>query len=329
MIYIDGCYGEGGGQILRTTLALSVITQQPITIENIRKNRPVQGLQAQHLTVVKAFEKICNAQVQGAEKNSTKLVFKPNKISGGDYIFDIGTAGSVTLLAQALLPILIKKHSKIKLIGGTHVNWSPSYDYFENVFVPALGKMNVSVTTNIQKYGFYPRGKGQITIETKECKIKPFDFLDCCPSDTMHGKIILSNLPEHVAQRERKTIGTEFDDIEKLEIKKVEAQSPGNCITLWKGLTGAGILGSIGVPAETVAKNVCAQLKQEKGFGVDVHLSDQIMIYMALAKAGKIYTREITGHARTNAHVIEQFKQFMDIKFNFEKHDNGYLISVE
>lgn len=327
MIEIDGSLGEGGGQILRTLLALSTITQKPIRIYNIRANRPNPGLRPQHLTVVKAFQKVADAEVKGAEVGSREIFFTPSDIKEGRYVFDVGTAGSVTLLAQALIPALINTRSELVLRGGTHVKWSPTYDYFENVFVPAIRRMGVDIHTNIIRYGFYPHGGGEIKITVKPSSLKAFQRYNKNEKEygKVRGVIVLSNLPGHVARRERKVILSEFNEVEDIKIREVEALDPGNSITLWKGFVGADVLGEKGVRAEEVAKKVCTELKDQFDFDVDVHLSDQLLIYMALAGKSELYVKEITSHAKTNAKIIEKF---LDIEFKFEKYKDGWIVKI-
>ena len=328
MIQINGSFGEGGGQILRTSLALSTITKKPVKVYNIRANRPIPGLRNQHLTVVNAFKTISGAEVEGANIGSMQLIFNPGKVKRGNFEFDITTAGSVTLLAQALIPALINTNNKLVFKGGTHVKWSPTYDYFENVFIPAIKKMGSNIKTNIERYGFYPHGGGKINVEIEPSTIKSYDFIGNENSENkekVNGRIIISNLPEHIACRERNVIIQEFKDVEDVRIKKIDANDPGNSVTLWKGFVGASALGEKGVPAEKVAEKVCRRLKEQTGYGVDVNLADQLLIYMALAKGGNMYTKVISQHTKTNAYVIEQF---LDVKFKFNKKNKGWVITV-
>ena len=163
MIHIDGSQGEGGGQILRTALSLSALLGLPVTIENIRANRPKAGLRPQHLTAVKALKEICGAEVEGMAVDSRRIAFRPGRVRPGNYFFDVGTAGSVTLILQALLlPLaLAPGPSRIKLRGGTHVPWSPPYHYLAEVFLPTLALMGIQTAVRLGKWGWYPKGGGE------------------------------------------------------------------------------------------------------------------------------------------------------------------------
>src|SRR3989338_11611536 len=181
MLEIDGSYGEGGGQIIRTAIAMSAIKQVPIRIINIRANRSKPGLQAQHLTGVKAAAELCGAKVSGAELGSTELTFEPGKIRFGKFRFDIGTAGAITLVLQTLIPIAAFAPSKTKfeIIGGTNVLHAPPIEYFQNVFCDYAEKFGLIVTANVEKYGFFPKGGGVVRVEVKPAKsYKPINLTE-------------------------------------------------------------------------------------------------------------------------------------------------------
>ncbi|MEM2874388.1 MAG: RNA 3'-terminal phosphate cyclase, partial [Candidatus Nanoarchaeia archaeon] len=167
MLEIDGSFGEAGGQILRTAVALSAITKIPIKVTNIRASRPEPGLKAQHLVGLKAAAELCNAELTGAELGSKEIIFKPGKIKGGSFRFDVGTAGSITLVLQTLVPIAAFAPSKVKLklIGGTNVAWSPPIEFFQNIFCDYAEKFGLLITSEIEKYGFYPKGGGLVKVE--------------------------------------------------------------------------------------------------------------------------------------------------------------------
>ncbi|HSB47719.1 MAG TPA: RNA 3'-terminal phosphate cyclase [Candidatus Bilamarchaeum sp.] len=306
MIKIDGAYGEGGGQVIRTALTLSAITQTPVEIENIRANRPTPGLQPQHLMAAKAVRNICRGTLEGAEIGSRRLSFSPGPIIGGKYDFDIGTAGSVTLVAQTILPIFLRanKPSHARISGGTHVMKSPGYDYFENVFAPALGKFGIQLQCRMEKPGYYPRGGGVM-----EISIGPGPVSGCTDwaSGDLVTKVIirLSGLDDGIAIREKKIFVQ--NSIEKIFLRRDEALSVGNAITAWRGYRGSYVLGEKGKRAEAVAKEALDALNAETG-QVDMHLADQLLIYAALAEGP---TRFTTGsaslHLRTNAYVISKF----------------------
>jgi RNA 3'-terminal phosphate cyclase (ATP) len=305
MIEIDGSHGEGGGQIIRTALTFSAITKKPVRITNIRANRPNPGLRMQHLTGARAVRSVCRGTLTGAELGSSELVYEPGEIVGGRYEFDIGTAGSVTLVAQTLLPILLgaAKESELRIIGGTHVMKSPGYDYFERVFVPAVALFGAQVETKLVKPGYYPRGGGQIDVSVKPSK------LHGCASwpagEEVQALIRVSRLPEGIAIREKKIFVQ--NEIAKVFIRSDEALSLGNAVTAWKGVRGAYVLGEKGKRAETVAQEALDALNAEKG-DVDLHLADQLLAYAALAEGSTSYsTSAISSHFSTNAEIIKKF----------------------
>jgi len=305
MIEIDGAYGEGGGQIIRTALTLSAITQKPVKITNIRANRPNPGLQPQHLTACKAVRNVCRGTLSHAEVGSTELTFEPGPIVGGKYEFDIGTAGSVTLVAQTLIPILLgaSKESELRVIGGTHVMKSPGYDYFENVFMPAVAQFGALVETRMLKPGYYPKGGGIVEVDVKPAKL--WGCTSWLQADNAQVLIRLSGLPTAIAIREKKIFVQ--NNIETVFLRQNEALSVGNAITAWKGYRGAYVLGEKGKRAEVVAQECLDALKAEK-HDVDLHLADQLLIYAALADGGTRYTTSrISDHLRTNAYIISRF----------------------
>ncbi|MFH1785751.1 MAG: RNA 3'-terminal phosphate cyclase [Candidatus Micrarchaeota archaeon] len=305
MIEIDGSFGEGGGQVIRTSLTLSAITKKPVRIFNIRANRPKPGLQMQHLTAARAVRSVCRGTLEGAELESSEIRFNPGEIVGGKYQFDIGTAGSVTLVAQTIIPILLdaNKESEIRIIGGTHVIKSPGYDYFEKVFLPAISKFGAIVESEMVKPGYYPRGGGEI-----EVKIKPSKLAGCeswQQSNEIFAMLRVSELPSSIAIREKKIFVQ--NEIEKVFIRQNPALSPGNSVTTWKGYRGAYVLGEKGKRAEEVAKEALDILNSENE-DVDCHLADQLLIYAVLSDGKTKYkTSRITEHFSTNKEIILKF----------------------
>jgi len=305
MIEIDGAYGEGGGQIIRTALTLSAITQRPVNIKNIRAGRPNPGLQPQHLTACKAVRNVCRGTLGHCEVGSTELSFEPGPIVGGKYDFDIGTAGSATLVAQTLIPILLyaSKESELRITGGTHVMKSPGYDYFERVFVPAIRLFGAAVECRMLKTGYYPRGGGII-----EVKVKPSKLHGCTafPEEEKAQVIIrLAGLPMGIAIREKKIFVQ--NGIEAIFVRQDDALSIGNAVTAWKGFRGSYALGEKGKRAEAVAQEALEQLNSEKG-NVDCHLADQLLLYAALAEGKTGYAAShASAHLGTNAYIISKF----------------------
>ncbi len=309
MIEIDGSYGEGGGQILRTALSMSVMTGQPVRIYNIRKNRPKKGLQMQHLAAVRALKQVSNADVEGVSLGSEEVVFRPGTVRPGSYHFDIKTAGSTVLLTQAVLPALLfaGRRSNITVEGGTHVPFSPTYEEYAYAFLPVLEMMGAHVEPRILRYGFYPRGGGRITSIIEPVKELKGVILDRPIEEKTNVSIIIGGLPEHVAKRERAVILKHYPDA-NIKINRVDSLSPGNAVIFHRFGLGIHSLGRRGKPAEEVAEEVCKEYEREKMYPVDKHTADQVMLYMALAKErSRIITSEITQHAKTHAWIIEQF----------------------
>lgn len=301
---INGAYGEGGGQIIRTSLSLAAITNTPIHIKNIRAARNKKGLQPQHLTACLAVKEICDG-ILVAEKGSTDLYFEPGRVVPGNYDFDIGTAGSVVLVAQTLIPILIMQNKKsvIRIVGGTHVRKSPSFDYLQQVFLPAISKFGAKVNAKLLRAGFYRAGGGIIELE-----IFPSELFGCTKwqrDNLGQGIIRISRLPRSIAEREEFILLQ--NGIEKITIIEDKALSPGNAITLWKGLNGSYLPGERGKLAETVAQEAVNFLQKQTA-EVDCHLADQLIIYAFLSQAKTIYeTSLISKHLETNLHFTSLF----------------------
>lgn len=305
IVQIDGSFGESGGQILRTALTLSSITQKPFRIFNIRAKRSNPGLRPQHLTAAKAVRSICRGTLEGAEIGSRELVFRPGKIVGGKYEFNISTAGSTVLVAQTILPILFsaKKKSSITIIGGTHVLKSPGWDYFSEVFIPAIRLFGAKIKGELIESGYYPKGGGRIRIETEPSKFKGMEKWP--GKEKTKGIIRVSRLPVSIAMREKKVLLN--SNITDVRIIEEEALSPGNAVTLWNGLRGSYVPGKRGKRAEKVAQEAVEELERENG-DVDRHLADQLCVYAFIAKGKTAFTAsEKTNHFETNVETIKKF----------------------
>ena len=306
VIEIDGATGESGGQILRTSLALSCIFGKPVRVFNIRAGRPKSGLAAQHLTACNLLSEICGAKMQGATIGSTELSFSPGKISGGNYKFDIGTAGSCTLLLQAALPVLVHagEKSTLEITGGTHVLHSPTFEYFSNVFLPAAEKFGVRAGAKLGRIGFYPKGGGKVSLSVEPSKLSGCKFKR--HDGAVHYSVLSALLPPHVIAREGAEVKKAFPGSAG-EAHAADAACAGNALTVWSGTFGASALGEIGKPAEKVAKEACDSLAQglQSGCSIDAHLADQLLIYAALAEGkSEFSTPEFSSHLRTNADVV-------------------------
>lgn len=320
MIIIDGSQGEGGGQILRTALSLSTVLSRPMTIENIRANRPKPGLRPQHLTAVRALKEICDAEVEGLKGGSRRIVFQPRRIMPGNYVFDVGTAGAVTLIIQALLPplALASGPSRIILRGGTHVPWSPSCHYLSEVFLPTLGLMGIQTAIRLKQWGWYPKGGGEVELDIQPVKtLQSLELLQPWEPEEVNVVCASSNLPGHILEREQRRIR------EILQSRGLAAQyerlegtaiGQGNIvfITTRSGRAAAGFsaLGAKGKPGEQVAEEAAQSFLAflDSGAAVDEHLGDQVLPWLALAPGrSSILVQRISSHLRTNLWVVNQF----------------------
>ncbi len=326
MLKLDGSYGEGGGQILRTAFSLSCITGKPVEIYNIRAARKKPGLQPQHLTGVLGCAEIARAEVVGAELNSTRLVFIPKKHKGGEYLFDVektvgkGSAGSITLLLQAiLLPLcLANGPSRLILRGGTHVTWSPSFHFFNEVLLPTLRKTGIQTHAELKQWGFYPIGKGEVSVEITPVKrLMPLQLENRGNLKRISGLSAAANLPAHIAQRQKEAaLNLLRNEGYEADIEIVEAAAIGRGTFCFinpefeNGIAGFGALGEIHKRAETVGEEAARAFLDymKSGAAVDLHLADQILPYLALAEGSSSYTtQEITRHLLTNIWVVQQF----------------------
>jgi RNA 3'-terminal phosphate cyclase (ATP) len=331
MIKLDGSVGEGGGQILRTALSLSMVTQQPFTIENIRAKRPKPGLLRQHLTAVRAAASICNAELDGAELGATRLVFQPRQIRGGEYAFAIGSAGSATLVLQTLLPALMcaDRSSHVTIEGGTHNSMAPPFHFIERSFVPLLVRMGAKVNVAIQRYGFYPAGGGRVVANIDPTPpLTPISLADRGALRRGFAESYIAAVPIHVAERELETIGRTMGwASSELMIRGLDKrQGPGNVLLVTlehENVTEvfAGF-GEKGKTAEQVAREAYREARAylAKPAAVGAMLADQLMIPFSMAGGGYFTTHDVTDHARTNARVIEAF---LPIRIEQESHDGG------
>ena len=316
MLTIDGSLGEGGGQILRTSLALGLLTRTPFRIERIRANRAKPGLMRQHLTAVRAAVECSGARVEGAGVGSTRLALWPGEVVAGEYRFSVGTAGSATLVLQTVLPALLGASAPSTLIleGGTHNPMAPPFDFLERVFLPLLGRMGAQVTTKLERRGFYPAGGGRFAVEIQPAELRPLHLVERGAIRARRATAIFAGLPFEVARREldavRAALGWEEACCRPLE---VASAGPGNAVQLeiesehiTELFTG---FGERGLRAESVAEAVAAEAAAYLAADVPVgeHLCDQLLLPLALAKGGSFRTLAPTEHTRTQLHTIAQF----------------------
>jgi RNA 3'-terminal phosphate cyclase (ATP) len=329
-IEIDGSFGEGGGQILRTSLALSLVTGRPFIINNIRAGRKKPGLLRQHLTAVNASMEISNAEVTGNFIDSRELYFAPRKVKPGRYRFDVGTAGSCTLVFQTVLPALAiaDGESELVLEGGTHNPYAPPFDFLEKTFIPILNRMGPEVSARLERPGFYPAGGGKIAISIKPMeKLSQLDLLERGKIKRMSARAVVAKLPRSIAERELKVI-KESLALEQVSLNIEEianSRGPGNVLIveieseqITEVFTGFGVRG---VRAEKVAEQTAKEVVEYLSSDVPVgkYLADQLLIPMALAGVGKFKTLPQTEHTITN---IRTLKLFLDIDIKVTDAEN-------
>ena len=322
MIEIDGAHGEGGGQLVRNAAALAAVTGKPVRVTNIRAKRPNPGLAAQHVVALKAVSAVANAQIEGLQLGSRQIVVRPGTLAGGKHRFDVGTAGSVTLVLQACLPpaLLAPAPTELYLIGGTDVKWSPPLDYFRFVFLPLLERMGGHVEVEVLKRGYYPRGGGEIRVKvTPTSGLRPLAVEPPGVLRRVRGIAHAANLPEHVPQRMKQSAARRFVAIAEAKIQEqvlgAEAGvGPGGALVLWteheNTVLGASALAERGTPAEDVGQSAADELVSDlkAHASLDVHASDQVLIYGALARGeSRFSAREVTGHALTTMWLLEAF----------------------
>lgn len=323
MLMIDGSQGEGGGQIVRSSLAMSLITGRPFMMDRIRAGRKKPGLMRQHLASVHAAATVGKAHVEGAEMGSTRLTFRPNEIVPGTHHFRVGTAGSATLVLQTVLPPLLiaDDESHLTLEGGTHNAWAPPLDFLQHAFLPLVNRMGPSVTVDLRRPGFYPRGGGAFSAHIQ-------------PSHTLVGgellergnlierkvRAVVSALPQHIAKRECDRIARKTGWPQAcFHIHQVEApRGPGNVVTIelhsahvTEVFTG---FGQLGVRAEQVADRTlkAARAYLEADVPVGPHLADQLMLPLGVSAhlgggGGAFHTMPLTRHSITHIDVLQQF----------------------
>ena len=334
MVVIDGSYGEGGGQVLRSALTLAALTGQPTRIEHISAGRSRPGLRPQHLTAVRAAAAVCEARLEGDELGSQTVTFEPaGPPASGSYTFDVaavtrgGSAGSVALLVQTvLLPLaLAKGDSRLTLRGGTHVPWAPPASYLEHVFLPLLARMGVGAHLDLMRWGFYPAGGGeiQVRVEGRAKSLCPIALTGRKELQRIWGTAVVMNLPAHIPQRmadRARNVLAGAGLRARVEPLRLRGAGPGAGIFLFAEYTawptgeavavGFTAYGRKGLPAERVAEDACEQLllHHRSGAPADSHLADQLVLPMALADGeSRVRTSQVSQHLLTNVWVVRRF----------------------
>lgn len=315
-IELDGSQGEGGGQILRTALTLSMITGTPFCIERIRAKRSKPGLLRQHLTAVQAAADICGATIDGAYIGSQTLNFKPGPIRGGDYTFAIGTAGSCTLVLQTVLPALwfADSPSTVTVSGGTHNSMAPPADFLSRAWLPAVRQMGVVTELELKRHGFYPAGGGELfATVTPTPALTPLALNSRGEIRGIRAEAIVAGVPFGVAKRELERICSQIAYVDTRVRELPAREGPGNVVLIeiehdgvTEIFTGFGEKGTL---AEKVADRAARQARHYLASRACVgeHLADQLLLPLAMAGGGCFTTTTASEHLETNARVIEKF----------------------
>lgn len=321
MITIDGSLGEGGGQVLRTSLSLSMITGEPLSIINIRAGRKKPGLMRQHLTAVRAAAEVSAASVEGDAPGSTELEFRPGTMRHGDYTFSVGTAGSATLVLQTVLPALLAVDgtSEITLEGGTHNPMAPPFDFLERTFAPLLRRMGAEMDVHLTRHGFYPAGGGGIHVTLRGGGLRPLSLTRRENGGTITAACLYSGLPSSIAKREAAALAEKIPALSgKVAVTAVDSAGPGNAVVI-DVVNGDGQggehrevftgFGEKGVSAEKVAGSVAREALQyiASGAATGKHTADQLLLPLALADGGEFTTQKPSMHTTTNLQVITLF----------------------
>lgn len=336
IVSIDGSTGEGGGQILRTSLALSCITGRSLHIENIRTARRNAGLAKQHISCVQAARQSCNGKCQGAAQHSKVLDFQPGPVQSGDFYFDIGSAGSASLVIQTVLPalFLVDMPSIVTVTGGTHNPLAPPFDFLSETFLPAVEAAGFHGGCKLVKHGFFPAGGGKITFNIQPRQTnshKTINFCEPTNKPQISARIYTAKLPENIAHKQHELLlqsNLDFEDVEHIEV--TDSDGPGNCVMIRlcssDRVTVFTAFGMRGKPSHKVISEVVDLAKDflASGAAVDRFLADQLLIYMAISKAGCYTTNELTAHLTTNMGVI---KKFLDVNFSVDKQNENYKVS--
>ncbi len=334
-IVIDGSQGEGGGQVLRTALALSVVTRTPFRMERIRAKRSSPGLRRQHVTAVKAAAAICGAEVRGADLGSTEIAFGPGRVAPGAYDFAVGTAGSACLVLQTVLPPLLTAPgpSVLTLEGGTHNPAAPPFDFLAKAFLPLVGRMGPRVEAALERYGFFPAGGGRFTVRIEPAaRLARVDLRERGEVTARRARVLIANLPRAIAEREAAVLAATLDWPASADyaIEVIEGvPGPGNVVMaevvaehVTELFTG---FGQPGVRAEAVAAGVAHACRAWLAAGVPVgeHLADQLLVPMALAGRGSFRTLPLSLHTTTNIEVV---RRFLDVPIRATTAESGTVL---
>lgn len=341
MLEVDGSRKSGSGTILRTAVALASVLNQPLHIYNIRQKRSQPGLRPQHLEAVLTAAKICDADVKGAELGSQEVWFKPKKIAGGEIEAEIGTAGSIPMLLLTILPLCAFAQKTVRIHvskGGTDVRFSPTINYLQHVFLPMLERMGLKSSLTVHKYGYYPKGIGEISLEVKPCQqLRPIRLEKFGGLESVEGVSVCTFLANRrVAERQAKA-ANEWLRVHGYEAKirvvndKSNPVQKGSSLVLWAKtstnvLLGGDAIGELRKSSEKVGREAAENLLEElkAGATVDVHLADMLVPYVALAEGNSVYfSRSMSEHLETNIWLAQKI---LGVKFHLKKVGRLYRI---
>jgi len=341
MIEVDGAHGEGGGQLLRMAVALSALTETPVRVVRIRAGRPTPGLAAQHVTAIDAVAKLCGGEVAGLAVGSSTIEFRPGVLVPGRFSFDVGTAGSVTLILQALLPVAAAAGGpvRVRLVGGTDVRWSPPIDYFGRVFLPLVRRLGAHVDVEVLRRGYYPRGGGIVEVAIEPTQSwSSFVRGEGLEIQRVRGIAHASNLPEDVPKRMkhaalRRLHGVPDVKVEDRTYRGEEAIGQGGALVLWAettaSLLGSDSLAERGKASERIGEEAAASLRaeMEASATLDVHAADQLLVYLARGDGpSRFRVQAVSGHLETMMWLIPQF---LSCRFAVARDGNGWQVKVE
>ena len=337
MIVIDGSEGEGGGQVVRNALALSLVTGQPFRIANIRGGRNKPGLMRQHLTAVEAACAIGHAECDGVAVGSSEITFRPGSVRSGEYVFAVGTAGSTGLVLQTILMPLLRADgpSRLVLEGGTHNMMAPPFDFIERVFLPVLNRMGPRVEARLVRHGFYPRGGGRIEVDIAPAPLSAIECVDRGRLRRVSGTALIAGLPFEIAERELKEARARLDwPEEAFAVRQLADEvGPGNALLLEAEFEQATEIvtgfGRLGLPAEALAKTAAQRMAGYLASPASAgpYLADQLLLPLALAGGGAFTTVKPSQHARTAAEIITLFT---GRRFTFKQQENGaHLVEAQ
>ncbi len=335
MFTIDGSYGEGGGQILRTAMGLAAIAGKPVVINNIRAGRRKPGLQRQHLCAVQAVRRVCDGTLTGDSLGSGEILFEPGITRGGDFDFEIGSAGSVTLVAQSvLIPLLrCRDHCRIRVRGGTHNPHAPPYDFFERVYLPCLRRMGLEIQSGLLQHGLYPKGGGEIEFSlSPPSHLTGFDYRQRGKLKSASVWAMVARLPKHIAVREVDLIRrrSQWPNCETHVVEIENDTGPGNVVLIELEFEDCREIvvefGERGVRAEQVAARALRQAKMfiQNDVPVGEHLADQLLLPAAIAaeffgETSRFVTGKLSMHATTHIWLLEQL---LDVRVELQSLDD-------